>query len=48
MNADGKAQREQLNQLTPMIDATTVYGVSKRHVHLLTEADGVRVTKAKH
>ena len=32
---NGQPQREQLNQLTPLIDATTVYGVSERHKNLL-------------
>jgi len=36
---NGQPQREQLNQLTPLIDATTVYGVSERHKNLLLAAD---------
>ena len=32
-------QREQLNQLTPLIDDTTVYGVSERHKNLLLAGD---------
>ena len=36
---NGQPQREQLNQLTPMIDGTTVYGVSERHKNLLLAGD---------
>ena len=41
-------QREQLNQLTPLIDATTVYGVSVKHKNLLTDSDGMHLKMDNH
>ena len=43
MGVNGQPQREQLNQLTPMIDGTTVYGFSVKHKNLLTDRDGMHL-----
>ena len=41
-------KREQLNQLTPLIDATTVYGVSEKHKNMLTDSDGMHLKMDNH
>lgn len=40
---NNQPQREQLNQLTPLIDGTTVYGVSTKHKNMLTAPDGMHL-----